>query len=135
MAVSDFQILTPNALRYTQYSYFYRMEEITWNDFEKVELRVGTILEAFEFPEARRPAYKVKVDFGEFGVKMSSAQITKHYTIEELVGKQIVGVVNFPKKQIGKFMSEFLVTGFADENGDIVLTALDKKVPNGSKLI
>ena len=111
------------------------MEEITWNDFEKVELRVGTILEAFEFPEARRPAYKVKVDFGEFGIKMSSAQITKHYTLDELPGKQIVGVINFPKKQIGKFMSEFLVTGFADESGDIVLTAVQSKVPNGSKLI
>ncbi|QDW27051.1 tRNA-binding protein [Pedobacter sp. KBS0701] len=111
------------------------MEQITWNDFERIELRVGTILEAFEFPEARRPAYKVKVDFGEFGIKMSSAQITKHYTLEELPGKQIVGVVNFPKKQIGKFMSEFLVTGFADENGDIVLTTVQSKVPNGSKLI
>jgi tRNA-binding protein len=111
------------------------MEQITWDDFEKVELRVGTILEAFEFPEARRPAYKVKVDFGEFGIKMSSAQITKHYALEELPGKQIVGVINFPKKQIGKFMSEFLVTGFADENGDIVLTAVQGKVPNGSKLV
>ncbi|MBE5317603.1 tRNA-binding protein [Pedobacter sp. MR2016-19] len=111
------------------------MEQITWGDFEKVELRVGTILEAFEFPEARRPAYKVKVDFGEFGIKMSSAQITKHYTLEELPGKQIVAVVNFPKKQIGKFMSEFLVTGFADENGDIVLTTVQSKVPNGSKLV
>ena len=111
------------------------MEEISWNDFEKVELRAGTILEAFEFPEARRPAYKLKVDFGEFGIKTSSAQITKNYQIEELPGKQIVGVINFPKKQIGKFMSEFLVTGFADENGDIVLTTLDRKVPNGHKLI
>lgn len=111
------------------------MEEITWNDFEKVELRAGTILEVYDFLEARKPAYKVKVDFGEFGIKMSSAQITKHYTKEELVGKQIVGVINFPKKQIGKFMSEFLVTGLADANGDIVLTSLDKKVPNGSKII
>jgi len=111
------------------------MEEINWNDFEKVELRVGTILEAFDFPEARKPAFKVKVDFGEFGIKMSSAQITKHYTKDELVGRQIVAVINFPKKQIGKFMSEFLVTGFADENGDIVLSAIDKKVPNGSKLV
>ncbi|KIA94625.1 tRNA-binding protein [Pedobacter kyungheensis] len=111
------------------------MQEISWDDFEKVELRVGTILEAFEFPEARRPAYKVKVDFGEFGIKMSSAQITKHYTLAELPGRQIVAVTNFPKKQIGKFMSEFLVTGFADENGDIVLTAVERKVPNGSKLI
>jgi len=111
------------------------MEEISWNDFEKVELRAGTILEVFDFPEARNPAYKVRVDFGEFGIRMSSAQITKHYTREELVGRQIVGVINFPKKQIGKFMSEFLVTGFADENGDIVLTALAGNVPNGSKLI
>jgi len=111
------------------------MEEISWDDFEKVELRIGTILEAFEFPEARRPAYKLKVDFGEFGIKMSSAQITRHYTLAELPGKQIVGVINFPKKQIGKFMSEFLVTGFADENGDIVLAAVERKVPNGSKLI
>lgn len=111
------------------------MEEITWNDFEKVELRVGTIIEAFEYPEARKPAYKVKVDFGEFGIKMSSAQITKHYTLSDLIGRQIIGVINFPKKQIGKFMSEFLVTGFADENGDIVLSSVAQKVPNGSKLI
>lgn len=111
------------------------MQEITWNDFEKVELRVGTILEAFEYPEARKPAYKVKVDFGELGIKMSSAQITKHYTIESLVGRQIVGVTNFPKKQVGKFMSEFLVTGFADENGDIILTSVERKLPNGSRLI
>ncbi|MDB5032498.1 MAG: tRNA-binding protein [Mucilaginibacter sp.] len=111
------------------------LETITWNDFEKVELRVGTILEAADFPGARKPAYKVRVDFGEFGIKWSSAQITKHYTKEELIGKQIVGVINFPKKQIANFMSEFLVTGFADENGDIVLTAIDKQVPNGSKLI
>jgi tRNA-binding protein len=111
------------------------MEEITWNDFEKVELRAGTILEVLEFPEARKPAYKLRVDFGEFGIRMSSAQITVNYTMEELVGRQIVGVVNFPKKQIGKFMSEFLVTGFADANGDIVLTALAGVVPNGSKMI
>jgi tRNA-binding protein len=111
------------------------MEEIAWNDFEKVELRAGTILEVLAFPEARKPAYKLRVDFGEFGVRMSSAQITKHYNMDELLGKQIVGVINFPKKQIGKFMSEFLVTGFADENGDIVLTALAGVVPNGSKMI
>jgi tRNA-binding protein len=111
------------------------MEEINWNDFEKVELRVGTIVEVFDYPEARKPAYKVKVDFGRLGIKISSAQITKLYTKEELIGRQIVGVLNFPKKQIGKFMSEFLVTGFADENGDIVLTTLNGKVPNGSKMI
>ena len=111
------------------------MQQISWDDFEKVELRIGTIIEAFEFPEARRPAYKLRVDFGELGIKTSSAQITKHYTLSELIGKQIIGVVNFPKKQIGKFMSEFLVTGFADENGDIVLSAVERKVPNGSKLV
>ncbi|MCX2573507.1 tRNA-binding protein [Pedobacter sandarakinus] len=111
------------------------MQEITWNDFEKVDLRVGTIIEVFEFPEARRPAYKVKVDFGEFGIKTSSAQITTHYSLTELVGKQIIGVINFPKKQIGKFMSEFLVTGFADEQGSIVLSTVERPVPNGSKLI
>ncbi|WP_285010355.1 tRNA-binding protein [Pedobacter faecalis] len=109
-------------------------EEIDWSDFEKVELRAGTILEVYDFPEARKPAYKVKVDFGDFGVKMSSAQITSHYQKHELIGRQIVGVINFPKKQIGKFMSEFLVTGFADEHGDIILTTLLGKVPNGSKM-
>lgn len=110
------------------------MQEINWTDFEKVELRVGTILEVFEFPEARKPAYKLKVDFGEFGIRMSSAQITRLYKIDELPGQQIVGVINFPKKQIGKFMSEFLVTGFADANGDIVLTTVKGTVPNGSKM-
>jgi tRNA-binding protein len=111
------------------------MDTITWHDFEKVELRAGTILEAAVFPEARKPAYKVKVDFGDLGIKWSSAQITKHYTIEQLVGRQIIGVVNFPKKQIANLMSEFLVTGFADKNGDIVLANLEHPVPNGSKLI
>ena len=111
------------------------METISWSDFEKVDLRVGTILEVSDFPEARKPAYKVLVDFGPLGTKMSSAQITKHYTKESLVGRQIVGVVNFPEKQIGKFMSQFLVTGFADEQGDIVLTSLNGVVPNGSKMI
>ena len=111
------------------------METITWNDFEKVELRAGTILEVADFPEARKPAYKLKVDFGPFGIRQSSAQITRNYTREELPGKQILGVINFPKKQIANFMSEFLLTGLADENGDIVLTVIDKPVPNGSKLI
>jgi tRNA-binding protein len=111
------------------------METITWHDFEKVELRVGTIIEAADFPEARKPAYKITVDFGPFGIKRSSAQVTGYYTKEELAGRQIVGVINFPPKQIANFMSEFLVTGFADKNGDIVLAAIDKPVPNGSKLI
>lgn len=115
--------------------YLCGMETITWHDFEKVELHAGTILEVADFPGARKPAYKIRVDFGPFGIKWSSAQITKHYTKEELPGRQVVGVINFPKKQIANFMSEFLVTGFADENGDIVLAAIEKPVPNGSKLI
>lgn len=111
------------------------METITWHDFEKVELRAGTILEVQDFPKARKPAYQLKVDFGELGIKWSSAQITKHYSKEELIGRQILGVVNFPEKQIANFMSQFLVTGLADENGDIVLTTVERPVPNGSKLI
>lgn len=111
------------------------MQEISWTEFEKIELRAGTILEVLDFPEARKPAYKVKVDFGELGTKWSSAQITKHYTKKDLIGRQVVGVVNFPKKQIGKFMSEFLVTGFADEDGEIVLTSVERNVPNGARLI
>lgn len=108
---------------------------ISWQDFEKVDLRVGTILEVRDFPEARRPAYQLYIDFGpEIGVLKSSAQITRLYSKEELVGRQVVAVVNFPKKQIGKFMSECLVTGFADENGDIVLSTVERQVPNGSKL-
>ena len=107
---------------------------IDWADFEKVDLRAGTIIEVIEFPEARKPAYKVTVDFGELGIKTTSAQITQHYTQQELLGKQIVAVVNFPKKQIGKFMSEFLLTGFHDENGAVCITVVDKKVPNGAKL-
>jgi tRNA-binding protein len=111
------------------------MGQISWTDFEKVELRAGTILEVQDFPEAKKPAYKIRVDFGEFGIKWSSAQITQLYKKEELPGRQIIGVLNFPKKQVGKFMSEVLITGFADENGDIVLAGVDKKVPNGQKLI
>ena len=111
------------------------MEEITWKQFELVELCVGTVMEAIDFPEAKQPAYKLKVDFGTKGIKHTSAQITRRYSKEELIGKQIVGVLNFPKKQIAKFMSEFLVTGFADENGDIILTTVDAKLPNGSRLI
>lgn len=111
------------------------METISWHEFEKVELRAGTILEVSDFPQARKPAYKIKVDFGPLGIKWSSAQITRHYTKEELPGRQVIGVVNFKAKQIANFMSEFLVTGFADENGDIVLASIDKPVPDGSKLI
>ena len=111
------------------------METITWHDFEKVELRAGTVLEAVDFPEARKPAYKVKADFGPLGIKWTSAQITKHYTKEQLTGRQILGVINFPAKQIANFKSEFLLTGFADDNGDIVLASIEQQVPNGSKLI
>lgn len=110
------------------------MDQITWNEFERVELRVGTIIEALEFPEARRPAYKLKIDFGEFGLRKSSAQITDHYKPEELVGKQVLAVLNFPPKQIGPFVSECLTTGAADEAGKVVLLSPDHKVPNGSRL-
>lgn len=110
-------------------------DTISWAEFEKVDLRVGTIVEAQDFPKARKPAYQLKLDFGrEIGILQSSAQITVHYTKEELIGKQVVAVVNFPKKQIANFFSECLVTGFADEHGNIILTAVDKKLPNGSKL-
>ncbi|WP_411972857.1 tRNA-binding protein [Sphingobacterium sp. Lzh-3] len=110
-------------------------DAISWSDFEKVDLRVGTILEAKDFPRAKKPAYQLKLDFGdEIGVLQSSAQITVHYNKEELIGRQVVAVVNFPKKQIANFFSECLVTGFPDENGDIILTSVDKKLPNGSKL-
>jgi len=110
------------------------METISWNDFEKVQLRVGTIVTAEDFPEARKPAYKLAIDFGDIGIKKSSAQITKRYSKEELVGRQVVCVINFRPKQIGPFISEVLTTGFADENGDIVLTSLSHKVPNGAKM-
>ncbi len=111
------------------------MEQISWGDFEKIELRVGTIIKAEDFPEARKPAYKITVDFGEFGIKKSSVQITVLYTKEELVGRQILGVINFPVKQVGPFMSEFLTTGFAREDGAIVLTMPEQKVPNGARLM
>jgi tRNA-binding protein len=110
------------------------MEQINWKDFEKVELRAGTILEVHDFPEARKPAYKLKIDFGELGIKWSSAQITKLYTKEELLGRQVVAVVNFPEKQIANFMSQCLVTGFPDIDGNVVLTALSHPVPNGAKM-
>ena len=111
------------------------MTEISWDDFQKVELRVGTIIDVEDFPEARRPAWKLTVDFGaETGVKRASAQITDLYSREELLGKQVVGVVNFPRKQIGPFMSECLVTGFVTEDGPVVLAVPDKPVANGLRL-
>ena len=107
---------------------------ITWEDFEKVDMRVGTVLSVEDFPEARVPAYKLKIDFGELGVKQSSAQITKLYKKEELIGKQVVAVVNFAPKQIANFMSECLVTGFVLDNDEVVIIQPERKVPNGKKL-
>ena len=111
-------------------------DTITYADFERVEIRVGTIVEAAPFPEARKPAWKLTIDFGpEIGLKKSSAQITVHYTPEDLVGRQVLGVVNFPPRLIGPVRSEVLTLGFEDEAGAIVLAATDKPVPNGRKLM
>jgi tRNA-binding protein len=109
---------------------------ISWDDFNKVELRVGRVISATAFPEARKPAYVLQVDFGpDIGIKKSSAQITHRYRPEDLIGRLVVGVINFPKKQIGPLMSECLVTGFHDEQGEVVLCVPDQSVPLGSKLL
>lgn len=111
------------------------MEQINWNDFKKIELRAGTIIEVEDFPEAKIPAFKIKVDFGsEIGLKKSSARITDLYSKEDLLNKKIIGVINFPPKQIGPFVSEFLCSGFYGEDGAVVLAVPDKDVLNGSKL-
>ena len=111
------------------------MSDLTWQEFERVELRVGTVIEAEPFPEARKPAIKLKIDFGEeVGIRKSSAQITDHYEVDELVGKQVAAVVNFPRKQIGPFMSECLVTGFIQPDGSVILAVPDKPAENGSRL-
>lgn len=112
------------------------MQQIEWADFEKVELRVGRIVDAQPFPEARKPAYILRVDFGsEIGVRKSSAQITQLYQPQDLIGRLVVAVVNFPAKQIGPLRSECLVTGFHDENGHVALCVPDKPVPLGTKLL
>ncbi|WP_024588920.1 tRNA-binding protein [Aliihoeflea sp. 2WW] len=109
--------------------------EISFADFDKVEIRAGTIVEAEPYPEARKPSIKLRIDFGApLGIKKSSAQITKHYEPADLVGKQVMAVVNFPPRQIGKFMSEVLTLGFPDEEGEVVLGAIDKRVPDGGRL-
>ena len=111
------------------------MNDLSWSEFERVELRVGTIITAEIFKEARKPAIKLSIDFGyEIGMRKSSAQITDHYTPEALIGKQISAVVNFPKKQIAKFMSECLILGAVPSKGDVILLATDFQVPNGTEI-
>ena len=109
-------------------------QQIQFADFLKVDIRVGTIVNVEDYPEARKPAYKLEIDFGELGRKRSSAQITQHYRKEDLIGKQVVAVVNFPPKQIGKFMSEVLTLGLPDENRQVVLLEPTVEVPNGGRL-
>ena len=110
------------------------MTEINWDDFEKVDIRVGTIIQIDDFPEAKKPSYKLLIDFGKFGIKKSSAQITRLYKKEDLLGKQVVCVTNFKPKQVANFVSEVLVTGFVLDNGDVVLAEPERKVQNGLKL-
>ncbi|MBS1014873.1 tRNA-binding protein [Acetobacter persici] len=109
------------------------MEQIVWSDFEKILMVAGTILRVESFPEARKPAYKIWVDFGLYGERKTSAQVTRLYTPETLVGRQVIGIINFPEKQVGPFRSQFLLSGFETEEG-VVLAALERAVPNGTRL-
>ncbi|MCG0996958.1 tRNA-binding protein [Acetobacter persici] len=109
------------------------MQQIVWSDFEKIMIVAGTILRVESFPEARKPAYKIWVDFGPYGERKTSAQVTRLYTPETLVGRQVIGIINFPEKQVGPFRSQFLLSGFETEEG-VVLAALERPVPNGTRL-
>ena len=137
MHISRIKIITKDSIIHLWcilIQYQFNME-ITWQDFEKVEMRVGTVLEVNDFPDARKPAYQLTIDFGsEIGILKTSAQITKRYKTQDLLGRQIVAVVNFPKKQIGKFMSECLILGAMGNEGDVILLALDFKIENGLRI-
>jgi len=129
------QIIILKRLFYDPLKFLQDMGTINWQDFEKIDIRAGTILEVNDFPEARKPAYQLLIDFGaETGIKKSSAQITAHYKKEDLINRQVIAVVNFPPKQIATFISECLVLGVYDENNDVVLLQPDKKIKNGCKI-
>jgi len=129
------QIIILKRLFYDPLKFLQDMGTINWQDFEKIDIRAGTILEVNDFPEARKPAYQLLIDFGaETGIKKSSAQITAHYKKEDLINRQVIAIVNFPPKQIATFISECLVLGVYDENNDVVLLQPDKKIKNGCKI-
>jgi len=129
------QIIILKRLFYDPLKFLQDMGTINWQDFEKIDIRAGTILEVNDFPEARKPAYQLLIDFGAVtGIKKSSAQITAHYKKEDLVNRQVIAIVNFPPKQIATFISECLVLGVYDENNDVVLLQPDKKIKNGCKI-
>ena len=129
------QIIILKRLFYDPLKFLQDMGTINWQDFEKIDIRAGTILEVNDFPEARKPAYQLLIDFGaETGIKKSSAQITAHYKKEDLINRQVIAIVNFPPKQIATFISECLVLGVYDENNEVVLLQPDKKIKNGCKI-